>query len=151
MKNKTVTIMRGVPGSGKSTKAATLGGLILAIDDFFTSKDGRYHWEAKKLAAGHAWNVSRCQDAMRNGNDNIIIDCVNGHAYDAKRYCQLAKEFDYNVVFVTADSSWAFNAEECFSRCAHGVPLESIKRMLSSFEPVLTVESCLASKAPWEK
>lgn len=147
---KTVTIMRGVPGSGKSTKAATLGGLVLTTDDFFM-ENGKYVFDGKKISQAHAWNQGRCEGAMMSGVEHVIIDNTNTQAWEAKPYCLLAERFGYQVNFVTADTPWALDAEECAKRNSHGVPLESIKTMLARFEPTLTLAGCLKSKAPWER
>jgi NEDD4-binding protein 2 len=147
---KRVTIMRGVPGSGKSTKAATLGGLVLSTDDFFM-KDGKYVFDGRLIGQAHVWNQGRCEGAMQSGVEHVIIDNTNTQAWEAKPYCLLAERFGFQVEFVTADTPWAFDADECFKRNSHGVPLEAIKGMLSRFQPTLTVEGCLKSKAPWEK
>ncbi len=82
---------------------------------------------------------------------HVIIDNTNTQAWEAKPYCQLAQDFGYTVQFVTADTPWEFDAEECAKRNTHGVPLDAIKGMIARFQKTLTVEGCLSSKAPWEK
>ena len=61
---KKLVIIRGIPGSGKSTHAS---GLIKAYqsegrttahfeaDMFFTHEDGSYHWNPKQIGFAHQW------------------------------------------------------------------------------------------------
>lgn len=49
-----MTLLRGLPGSGKSTKAAgmaAMGATVLTTDDFFTGQDGVYRCVALGLVA----------------------------------------------------------------------------------------------------
>jgi NEDD4-binding protein 2 len=53
--------MRGVPGSGKSTKAKKLAGtdgLIYSTDDFFM-KNGEYVYDVKSIGEYHDRNLKR--------------------------------------------------------------------------------------------
>jgi len=54
-KVKTLIIMRGLPGSGKSTKAKLFAGekgLIYSTDDFFII-DGKYIYDPTKIVEYH--------------------------------------------------------------------------------------------------
>ncbi|KAM4742547.1 uncharacterized protein n4bp2l2 isoform 2-T2 [Anableps anableps] len=56
-------LMRGLPGSGKTTLARELlssgpSGIILSTDDYFAQKEG-YRYDPGLLGAAHEWNQSR--------------------------------------------------------------------------------------------
>ena len=51
-KKRILIIVRGLPGSGKSTFAELLGDIICTTDDFHM-KDGKYCWTAEKAGAAH--------------------------------------------------------------------------------------------------
>ncbi len=149
---KKLTIMRGVPGSGKSFKAAAMGGLVLSTDDYFMNKFGVYAFNPKVLKHAHAWNQKRAAEAMQNNVPHVIVVNTCCQAWEAREYCLAANVNGYEVEFVCADSPWAQDAHECAARNQHGVPLSAIVAMLSRFETnQLTVEACLLAKAPWEK
>jgi adenylate kinase family enzyme len=53
--------MRGVPGSGKSTKAKQLAGtngVVYSTDDFFIVK-GEYKYDPKLIGDNHEKNIKR--------------------------------------------------------------------------------------------
>jgi adenylate kinase family enzyme len=53
--------MRGVPGSGKSTKAKKLAGtsgVVYSTDDFFM-KNGEYVYDVKMIVEYHEKNLKR--------------------------------------------------------------------------------------------
>lgn len=158
---RTMIIMRGVSGSGKSTKARQVAGptgAIFSTDDFFGPN---YDFDPAKIPEAHQWNQQRARQAMEQGVSPVVIDNTNIPAYDAKPYVQMAQEFGYEVRFEEPDTDiWRRAkeanaglmaiAQELAQRNRHGVPAEVIARMLSQYGP-LDVEKALNSIAPWEK
>ena len=45
---KILYIVRGIPGSGKSTFAKTLGGIHIEADQYFVDGDGNYNFDGSK-------------------------------------------------------------------------------------------------------
>lgn len=151
--SKKLIIMRGLPGSGKSTLARQLAddkGVIHSTDDYFIT-DGVFTYESYKIKDAHIWNQNRTNDAMIKGTKLIIIDNCNVRKWEAKKYVELAKQYDYEVQFVEANTPWARDVYECSKRNTHGVPRPVIDRMNAEWDDNFTVESVLESKAPWEK
>lgn len=153
-----LTIMQGLPGSGKSTAALVLAqqslekGLscvILSTDQFFM-KDGVYCFDGSKIPQAHQDNQARAAQACQRHIDHIIIDNTNMQRWEAKPYVKIALGCNYAIDFAYPLTPWAQDATECYRLCKHGVPLDSIRGMLSRMQ-VLTVESCMEAKAPWEK
>jgi len=58
MKDKILYIVRGIPGSGKSTIAKTLGGIQIESDQYFIDSNGEYKFDASKLHNAHNY----CQE-----------------------------------------------------------------------------------------
>lgn len=157
LSSRTLTIMRGLPGSGKSHLAHALANIpgvspapVFSTDDFFMV-NGEYRFDGKLLGKHHAANLARAVAAMSAGTPHIIIDNTNTQAWEAREYVRNAGKFGYRVQFIEPATAWARDPEECARRNTHGVPLEAIRAMLARWEPDLTVEDCLAAKAPWEK
>jgi len=123
-----LTIMRGLPGSGKSTKAQSLGGLVLSTDDFWI-RNGKYRCIPQLLGKAHIWNRQRCSDAMQASTPHIIIDNTNIQPSDYRPYIQLAEQHGYTYQFCSPDTPWATDPIICFQKSIHGCPLPTIQAM----------------------
>ena len=91
--------MRGVPGSGKSTKAKKLAGangVIYSTDDFFM-KNGEYVYDVKFIGENHEKNIKRTVEAMQKSLPLIIIDNTNVKMWEMKKYVEAADKYQYNV------------------------------------------------------
>ena len=150
-RGKRMVIMRGLPGSGKSTAArkAARGAPIFSTDDFFM-RGGEYEFDASKIVKAHQWNQKRVEKAVAKGTPTVVVDNTNVQLWEMRAYVQMAQEHGYDVEFVVAKSPWAWDVDELTKRNVHGVPKEAIARMKSSFQKSATVKKVLASKAPWE-
>lgn len=148
---KKLILMRSPPGGGKSTLVQKLvseydkQGLCVKVhstDDYhFSFKDDKwvYQFDQANLGRYHKRNQTAVSVSMDGEFNIIIVDNTNITFGELKPYVILAVLFDYEIELVEPDTSWKFNAEECFTRNIHGVPLENIKRMLSRWE---SSESC---------
>ena len=147
--------MRGLPGSGKSTKARQLAGEdvdIFSTDDFFINPDsGKYEFNPKLLGQHHAANVRRTEEAMKNGVSPVVVDNTNTQFFEMKQYVKLAQQYGYSVDFHEPDTSWAWDVAELAKRNTHGVPDFAIQKMKDRWQKNPTVEDVLKSKAPWDK
>jgi len=152
---KVLHLMRGLPGSGKSTKAKELAGEnpnIFSTDDFFVNQDtGKYEFNPKMLGKNHSLNVQRTGKAMQDGITPIVVDNTNVRFFEMKNYVKLAQYYGYEVEFHEPDTSWAWDSEELANRNTHGVPLEAIQRMNDKWDENPTIHGILKSKAPWER
>lgn len=139
--NKHLVIMRGLPGSGKSTKAKKLGigGVVYSTDDFF-EKDGKYIFDPSKLGEYHEKNQYRTELAMKKGITPIVIDNTNVLANHMKPYVKLADMYGYKIKIELPDTEWAWDAEQLANKNTHGVPLHGIQKMLNNFQHDVSVE-----------
>lgn len=145
-------LMRGLPGSGKSTMARELlstgpSGLILSTDDYFAHRDG-YRYEAGLLGAAHEWNQKRAKDAMHDGRSPIIIDNTNLQSWEMKPYVEMALKRGYRVDFCEPDTHWKFDPYELEKRNKHGVPQDKITQMMDRFSFPISVDIVMRSQEP---
>jgi 2',3'-cyclic-nucleotide 3'-phosphodiesterase len=151
-----LVIMRGLPGSGKSTKARRLAEesgrdyVILSTDDFFVGGDGVYRFDAKRIVAAHKWNHVRARTFMSAGYPLVIIDNTNTQAWESREYCRAARVYGYAVEFCEADTPWAFDVPTLARKNAHGCSQKAIARMAARWQHGLTVDQCINAKAPWD-
>lgn len=144
---KSLIVMRGCPGSGKSTKAGSFGGLIFSTDDYFV-REGVYRFNPGALATAHLWNQNRAMLAMIEGAETVVIDNTNCQAWEPQVYVRAGIALNYGITIVEPSTPWAFDPEELARKNTHGVPLETIRSMLARWEYDLTVEKILKSCAP---
>lgn len=130
---KRLTIMRGLPSSGKSTKAKELGGYICSADDFFV-KDGVYTFDPKLISEAHAACRAKAMGAMALDVPHIIIDNTNTQKWEYEKYIRMANDFGYEVVIVDCGAG-SCSFEELAERNVHRVPIETIKKMAARWEP----------------
>ncbi|KAJ3590253.1 hypothetical protein NHX12_008207 [Muraenolepis orangiensis] len=145
-------LMRGLPGSGKSTFARDLvgtgpSGLILSSDDYFSLQDG-YVYEPSMLAVAHNWNLNRADQAMLEARSPLIIDNTNLQAWEMKPYVTMALQRGYRVYFQEPNTPWKFDPGELEKRNKHGVGQQKISQMLEGFCFPVSVETVMTSQEP---
>uniref|UniRef100_A0A915PQD5 Smr domain-containing protein n=1 Tax=Setaria digitata TaxID=48799 RepID=A0A915PQD5_9BILA len=132
-------IMRGIPGSGKSSLASDLvagtNGAVFNTDKYFM-QNGIYQFDPAKLEEYHQKNWKDAKDAIQNGVKPVIIDNTNIFIAHMKPYVTLAVKNLYEIYFVEPETEWKKNAKECARRNAHSVPEEKISYMVECFEEV---------------
>lgn len=139
--NKILYITRGISGSGKSTLAKTLAPKenIFSTDDLFMS-DGEYKFDPKKLAEYHKINQERVKKAMEKGINPIVVDNTNTQAWEMKPYVLLADKYGYKIELKEPDTSWKFDPVILAQKNTHGVPEESIRKMINRYEKDLSID-----------
>lgn len=136
--NKTVYIMRGLPGSGKNwyiDNGPLLKHLpnkvVCSADDYFVDKTtGEYKWSAQDIGAAHGWCQANFNAAIRLGAMTIVVNNTNTTPKEMKPYVTAAKDAGYKVVVIRmVVSPWV-----SFNRNVHSVPERSIQAMHNRFQ-----------------
>jgi tRNA uridine 5-carbamoylmethylation protein Kti12 len=146
---KTAFIMRGIPGSGKSTTVRELirgyDNLALSVavhsTDDLCMVDGEYKFDIELAGARHAQNLENFCDSVADGVPCVICDNTNVKTAQYQAYVDAAELMGYMVVIVELVHP---KPGVAYERNSHGVPLEVIERMISDWEPAqhcVTVEN----------
>jgi predicted kinase len=123
---KTLYIVRGVPGSGKSTFAKTLGGTHFETDMFFM-KDGEYKFDATKLKDAHEWCRSSVGGLMINEEPRLVVSNTFTQEWEMKPYYDLAEQYGYRVYSLIVENRHG-------NKSVHSVPDETMEKMKNRFE-----------------
>jgi len=138
---KALFIIRGLPGSGKTTVAEMLANISFGVgkkkdgeysytvctaDDFFM-KDGEYVWKRELLGAAHKWCQDKCKNAMIAGEDRIFIANTNTTWKEMKIYFDMANEFGYFAYSLIVE-----NRHGGVNK--HNVPVATLEAMANRFE-----------------
>lgn len=131
-------IMRGLPGSGKSTITEGIQSLfnrhdvvICSADDFRTDSDGNYVFDPDQLESTHRQCKQKAQLSCQQNQNVVIIDNTNIQSFEYEPYLKIAKRFGYPVIFL---SMKAGDANVLSKRNRHYVPLNKIKQMQSNYK-----------------
>lgn len=139
---KQIIVLRGLPGSGKTTLANHILSanendsdiIVLSTDDRITTPRGQYMWSGKYLHLSHSLNKEMCREAMNRQYGTIIIDNTNTTAREIKPYFDLAKEFGYQFSLLEPATKWKNNPVECAKKNKHGVSQKIIEKMLARYQ-----------------
>jgi len=159
--NQVLIIMRGIPGSGKSTKAKELAGAngVIHSTDNVIEEQGDYNAFFKRmteekdftdLSRAHSTNLKNLIKSLKDGVSPVILDNTNIRQNEPKAAVKAALELgldDKNIKVVDIGTG-GLSAEELAARNTHGVPLEKIKSMISSHagQGAMDVASIMAAK-----
>lgn len=114
--NKKMYLLRGVPGSGKSTISNAIlseNGIdasnifiknqhILSTDDFFIV-NGKYKFDPRKLVQYHEANKMRTEEQMKKGISPLLIDNTNIMPWEMKNYVELADKYGYETIILNPE------------------------------------------------
>lgn len=117
-------IVRGLPGSGKSTLGQKLcGEQSFAADDYFM-ENGVYRFDATLLKSAHAYCKMRVQYSLTHGHDtavcNTFVKC-----WEFQPYIDMADELNCTYIVIAVQSNF---------KNVHNVPIDVIERMKKNWE-----------------
>lgn len=133
---KQLILLRGLPGSGKSTAAKLLGaggaGYAHFESDMYFMKDGKYEFDATKLRDAHRWCQNSVEHAMllnktQGHNSTIIVSNTFTQEWEMDAYYKLAEEWGYRVTSLIVENRHGGIND-------HGVPQETLTKMQERFE-----------------
>ena len=132
---KSLILLRGLPGAGKSTLATVLSENntypIFSVDDFFTDEvTGEYvfNFNDNHLAYKQCEELSR--DAMRQNIPKVFVHNTFTMDWELEPYFKLASEFNYTLFVVTVENYHT-------NKNTHGVSDEQLQKMAEKYKAKL--------------
>lgn len=146
MKTKIVTLMAGIPGSGKSkyVKENFQAARVVSSDHYFMVR-GQYQFKSEGLPEAHAQCLRDFVQVVQAWEPHVVVDNTNTTLVELAPYVALA-------------SAYGYQAELCYLLCepdvaharnTHGVPLnvvwklhQQLNHMLSHVPPFWRIKMC---------
>ena len=117
-----IVLIRGIPGSGKSTiaKEEYPDHVLCEANQYFTRR-GRWLYNHKRVKNAHAWCQRKALSELEKGN-NIVVANTFIRLWELKPYFDMG----YPVKIVVAKGNY---------RNWHNVPEKVVERMKHNYEP----------------
>jgi predicted kinase len=128
-------LVRGLPGSGKSTFATHIWNeyAVCEADKFFYDKEGNYNFDPSKIKDAHAWCKNEVETRMIDHQNNeqyypeIAVSNTFTQEWEMKDYFDLADKYGYKVVSLIVENRHG-------GKNVHGVPEDKLEIMKNRFE-----------------
>ncbi len=122
-----LVLIRGLPGSGKSTMAhAMTEHEHYEADMFFTGSDGKYNYDRKKIKEAHEWCQREASKALANGR-RVVVSNTFTRLFEMKPYFDMCRTLGAELRIIEATGNWSN---------VHGVAVEDVEKMRKRWEKI---------------
>lgn len=139
---KTLFLIRGLPGAGKTTLAHWLYNLLhtaedgwgddlkqavcVAADDYMVDEEGNYKWQPEMIGSCHDACYSEAMIAMDDGVENIIVHNTFTREKEMQPYIHNAVRCGYHIIRLVVEDTHGAGS-------VHNVPDTTREKMRNRF------------------
>ena len=129
MNDLEVVILRGIPGSGKSTFARKLASKenICEADEFMVNDDGEYDFNPARLGYCHDQCYEKFKRLLVLGTPTVIVSNTSTTEREMTSYIKLSESMGYKVTFLIVENRHG-------NTSVHGVPEDKLQIMRDRFQ-----------------
>jgi len=124
-------LLRGLPGSGKTTLAHVLSEKgkypVFSVDDYFTDENGHYEFRFQENHVAYKQCEEGVKTAMVQGVDKIILHNTFTMEWEMEPYFKLAAEHGFRLHVLTVENRHG-------SANVHDIPEDHIERMRGKYQ-----------------
>jgi predicted kinase len=133
---KILYLVRGVPGSGKSTFAKHIWNdyAICEADQYFVDREtGEYKFNPDKIKIAHQWCRDEVETRMKDNQVNpqyypeIVVSNTFTQEWEMEPYFKLAEKYGYKVFSLIVENRHGGENQ-------HGVPSDKVQAMKDRFQ-----------------
>ncbi|MCW7488056.1 AAA family ATPase [Leptospira meyeri] len=132
--NKTLLVLRGIPGSGKTSLANAISltneAPIYSIDSYFENEVGEYHFDYQKNHLAYKDCEAKTKHALERNLPFVIVDNTFTLEWELEPYIRLANEFGYKLHVVTVENRHG-------GKNVHEISEEQIEKMKAKYRVIL--------------
>ena len=119
-------LVRGLPGSGKSTYAKTLGMIHFEADMYF-ERNGEYEYNPRELSKAHSWCQYKVKEYLDSGM-NVVVSNTFTQLWEMDPYLEMGH--DVEVIEMT----------EMYGSI-HNIPDDKLEAMRARWEEYMPIDS----------
>jgi predicted kinase len=128
---KILYIVRGLPSSGKSTFAKTLGGIHIEADQYFVDADGNYNFDGSKIKLAHEYCKGQTEAWMKTDGTQvnvgkIVVSNTFTQEWEFQPYFELAEKYGYKTFSIVVENRHG-------GTNVHNVPKDKLEQMRNRF------------------
>lgn len=130
MSDKILILLRGLPGSGKTTLAHLLSEEkypVYSIDDYFTDEKGNYHFKFEENHLAYKKCEENIRQSMKNSESKIFVHNTCTMEWEMEMYFKLSAEFNYQLHILTVENYHA-------TKNVHDITNDQIQKMAEKYK-----------------